>query len=401
MPGLDSYLVSLGIKGQDVVLSMMDKIRKKGGDLSKKKNIISFAAAPGAFPKAPAAAAKKETAKTPADVAAKEKESNDKFKKSVDKFGNAATSVAQGFSRLDPAAMITSGFRAFGQITGVGVIGNLAETVMNIGTNSINMAKSNAAEMYNLTKRNATAGYYGNSISFSRKLTSAEKSQIAEQDSEIRKYTRKRDSARYNERARQTYQMKIDRAENKKSDIQFRLGSKWSNEEMASLRTTMGATYGVIQEPLANALKQFTESSTKYDVNALTRVASGNWRSTGTDRGWMIQQMSDSFGDLPPSIAQRFQASLLERFGAEEIQKATPEQEAAQKSAALWNKTDEAQVAQIFGSIRENTSDLLKLSKNLNDMQASIVSAGAGVATALNFVADAIASMRNKLGVNK
>ena len=37
---LDSYLVSLGVKGQNVVLSTMDKIRKKGEKLSKIKNII-------------------------------------------------------------------------------------------------------------------------------------------------------------------------------------------------------------------------------------------------------------------------------------------------------------------------------------------------------------------------
>lgn len=38
MPQLDNYLVTLGVKGQNVVLSQMDKIRKTGKALSKVKD---------------------------------------------------------------------------------------------------------------------------------------------------------------------------------------------------------------------------------------------------------------------------------------------------------------------------------------------------------------------------
>src|SRR4030043_151 len=43
---LDSYLVKVGVKGQEVVLSEMVKIRKKGDDLSKKKLAVELAGKP-------------------------------------------------------------------------------------------------------------------------------------------------------------------------------------------------------------------------------------------------------------------------------------------------------------------------------------------------------------------
>ena len=44
MPQLDNYLVTLGVKGQNVVLSQMDKIQKKGRNLSKSKTVVDLAA---------------------------------------------------------------------------------------------------------------------------------------------------------------------------------------------------------------------------------------------------------------------------------------------------------------------------------------------------------------------
>ena len=50
MPQLDNYLVTLGMKGQNLVLSQMDKIRKSGKDLSKKKTVVDLVAKTGKRP---------------------------------------------------------------------------------------------------------------------------------------------------------------------------------------------------------------------------------------------------------------------------------------------------------------------------------------------------------------
>ena len=42
MPQLDKYLVTLEAKGQDDILAQMDKIRKSGKDISKKKTIVDL-----------------------------------------------------------------------------------------------------------------------------------------------------------------------------------------------------------------------------------------------------------------------------------------------------------------------------------------------------------------------
>lgn len=407
MPGLDSYLVTLGVKGQDVVLATMNKIRKKGGDLQKKKVVISAASNVGA--------AKKQ--KTPADVAKtegvqtkngdkdkkksdKENETTKKFAKSVDKFSDTSARLSHGVSRLDPTAAINTGLGALAKMSIVGIPFAIAEAAMNMATNTISMAKSNASAQYGIMQRNATAQYYGGNISFDKDLSPADKKQIAEQNDLIKKYSRKRDSSR-NKDNQEMFQNKINRAESRKASIQYKNSSKWSNEEMAALRTSLGASFGRIQQPLASALAEFTQGTSKYDARAVTRVASGNWRSTGTDRGWMVQQIFDSLGDVPPSIAQRFQASLLNQFGKEEIQQAPKEEQRAQRANAMWNKTDERQVSQVFDAVNENINDLFELNNKLNSLQADMVQAGAGVASALNFVANQISSAANKIKAGK
>lgn len=330
----------------------------------------------------------------------KENETTKKFAKSVDKFGDTSARLAHGVARLDPAAAINTGLGALAKISIVGIPFAIAEAAMNMATNTISMAKSNASAQYGLMQRNATAQYYGGNISFDKELSPADKKQISEQNDLIEMYSRKRDLSK-NKANQEMFQSKINKAESQKSSIQYKNSSKWSNEEMAALRTSLGASFGKIQQPLASALAEFTQGTSKYDAGAVTRVASGNWRSTGTDRGWMIQQIFDSLGDVPPTIAQRFQASLLNQFGKEEIQQAPEEEQRAQRANAMWNKTDERQVAQVFDAVNENMKDLFELNNKLNSLQADMVQAGAGVAAALNFVANQISSASAKIKAGK
>src|SRR4030043_631600 len=179
---LDSYLVKVGVKGQEVVLSEMDKIRKKGDDLSKKKLAVELAVKPTekkvktkaaglaekpsekGKPKAIELAGKpkiktkaEELAKPKAEKEKKEKtteektktkktdkdsKSTDKFSKSVDKFGNTTTTLARSASSLDPASVIHSGLSELAKIAVAGIPFALAGAALATATGTIGMAKS-------------------------------------------------------------------------------------------------------------------------------------------------------------------------------------------------------------------------------------------------------------------
>jgi hypothetical protein len=347
---LDSYLVKIGVKGQDVVLSVMDKIQKKGKDLSKKKTTVTLAAKTTAEEKTKTEELAKKTSekesKRKDEDSKKDKKNTNKFGKSVDKFGNAASNVSRSMSDMDPASAIHSGLSELSKIAIAGIPFAIAGAVLATATKTISMAKAYAGAQYGLTQRNAAAKYYGEKVSF-----------------------------------------QTDKG-------------KWSNEEMAMLRTGIGQSYGRIQQPLADAISEFTKTN-KYDPTALTRVASGNWKSTGTDRGWILQQMTDSLGDLPPTIAQKIQAELLKRYGAEEIQETTKEQREAQTMNAAWSNRNEQQINEIFGAIVTNAKELLGLNNKLNELQVKMVSAGTAVATGLNFAANQIEKANNRIRAGK
>lgn len=479
---LDSYLVKIGVKGQEVVLSEMDRIQRKGNDLSKKKLAVDLAlkttekkekpkvqktiekattkseAKPEALTRKTAekkakietselekvATEKKAKTKTeklaepkPAKVkkpaekkektfeeadkrkkktSEKDDKNTNKFGKSVDKFGNSTTNLARSASSFDPASVIKSGLSELSKIAVAGIPFAIAGAALSTATGSIAMAKANVAGQYALARRNAMAGFYGENVSFAEKTVSdTDKTRISELNKSINRYEKQRQTAamqkqivqlvagqvltRENPEAiakEKRYQRLISRAEREKYGIQEKYTSKWSNEEMAMLRTSIGQAYGRIQQPLADAINQFTMDN-KFDPNALARVAAGNWRSTGTDRGWILQQITDSLGDVPPTIAQKLQASLLKQYGAEEIQKATPEQIKTQSINAAWANRNEQQISQVFDAINKSATELLGLNNKLNELQVQMVKAGTGVATALNFVGNQITSMTHKI----
>jgi hypothetical protein len=438
---LDSYLVKIGVKGQEVVLSTMDKIHKKGDDLTKKKLAINLAAKTTVKKPKAAELAKttdkkikskaEELAKPKAEkekkdrttedkakskTADKENKNTTKFGKSVDKFGNTTATLARSASSLDPASVIHSGLSELAKIAIAGIPFAIAGAALATATGTISMAKANVGAQYGLAKRNAMAGYYGENISFAEKTVSeADKSKISDLNKTISKFSKEKQTAsmqketltlvagqvwsKKNPKAAEDeklYQKKINKAQSEKYGIQEKYTSKWSNEEMAMLRTSLGQAYGKIQQPLADAINQFTIDN-KFDPNALARVAAGNWRSTGTDTGWFLQQITDSLGDVPPTIAQKLQASLLKKYGGTEIQKNTEEQKQVQTVNAAWANRNEQQINEVFGAINSSARELLGLNNKLQELQVKMVAAGTGVATALNFVANQIKDMTHKV----
>ena len=334
MPQLDSYLVSLGMKGQNVVLSVMDKIRKKGKDLTKKQTV------PLAVKTVPAKGGKTAPEKMPLEEKpglipgpsfADQEKKNKRFNGAIDRFENGVRNFAGAASSLDPAATVSSITSALGtSLSGISVLGvslgrlpegiaAIANSTLSMANNSAQMAKQATAAFYQLTTRNAAAAHYGK--------------QITEQGPLSR-----------NERA-----MFIDAVSN---------------------------SMGRIQQPLADEINKLIGTK---DTRALARVGAGDWESTGTDKGWMIGQVANSFVGLPPSVKQKLQASLLKNYSAE-IQDMAPGQEGAQRQAATWQNMEEDQTA----ALAERAPQALGLAKKMNDMQLQLYNTGLMFASSID-----------------
>jgi hypothetical protein len=355
MPQLDNYLVTLGMKGQNVVLSMMDKIRKKGGDLTKKKTVtLSAKTAPGVASKkkgGPAASGGDEPTKprkrplTPGPGETNPSptippESNKKFGRAAEKFNGGVRSFVGAASSLDPTATIASVTSALGtSLSGISVLGvslgrlpegiaDIANSTLSMAKNSIDMAKQAAAGYHQLMTRDASASRYGENIT-------------------------------------------------KKSPL--------SRNERAMFIDAISGSMGRIQQPLADEINKLIG---KKDTRALASASAGDWESTGTDKGWMLGQISNSFQGLPPSIKQKMQASLLKN-NAGEIQDMAPGQADAQQSAAAWANMEEDQTARLAAK----ASSALPMARRLNDMQVTLYDTGVSFAATIDKTISKLSSL--------
>ena len=362
MPQLDNYLVTLGMKGQNLVLATMDNIRKKGRDLSKKQ-IVKMSPA---LDKGNAYAAKEKGQKSLPDldydrkglVVSKEKKSSKKdfaagsspadkkeesnaakFNKAANKFGEGVKSFAGAASTLDPTTTISGVTSAIGTaLSGISVLGvslgrlpegiaAIANSTLSMAKNSVDMAKQATAAFYNLTTRNAAASYYGEKVTTKGPM---------------------------------------------------------SRNERAMFIDAISGSMGKIGQPLADEINKLVG---KKDTRALARVGAGDWESTGTDKGWMLGQVSNSFQGLPPSIKQKFQASLLSK-NAGEIQDMAPGQKGVQRNAGELANIEEDQTQRVYnrslGANGETNKNVIGAISKMNSLQVTLYDTGLTFASTMN-----------------
>lgn len=347
MGALDSYLVSIGIKGQDAVLTGMKKIRKEGEALSKAKIAANLAAptAPG-NPAAPTTGAP-----SPAPIAPKPteeektgqksfKDAAKDFKTGVKNFGNAAAS-------LDPTSTIQAFSSAVGtSLSGISVLGvslgrlpegiaALSNTTLTMAKNAVDMAKQSTMAYHQLADRNAATAHYGGNLG----------------------------------------------------------QGQLSNAERAAFAASLSGSVGVIGKPLAAEINKLMGSK---DTGALARAAAGDWESTGTDKGWVLQQISNGMQGLPPSIKQSVNAALL-RQNSGEIQDITGDQYMAQKNAGRLSNMEEGQTASLYKSTLDGSGNtkqtIIDMTNSLNNMQDALMTAGLAFSTAITSTVTTIKEM--------
>lgn len=357
MPQLDNYLVSLGLKGQNVVLSVMDKIQKKGKDLTKKKTTVPLAVktvpdkdkktAPEEKPEPGKRSPGKPSEKpafVPGPSFSDQEKTNKRFGAAVDKFQGGARDIASAASSLDPAATVSSITSAIGtSLSGISVLGvslgrlpegiaAIANSTLSMAKNSTDMAKQATAAFHQLTIRNAAAAYYGEKIT--------EKSPL-------------------------------------------------SRNERAAFIDAVSNSMGRIQRPLADEINKLIGTK---DTRALARVGAGDWESTGTDKGWMLGQISSSFQGLPPSMKQKLQAALLKNYSSE-IQNMAPGQAAVQQSAATFANMEEDQTKRLYDKAAENMDSVTGAIQKMNDLQVTLFSTGLKFTKSIDDAAAALATL--------
>ena len=369
MPALDNYLVTMGIKGQNVVLAQMDKIQKKGKNLSKSKTTVDLAskaagkksvtekpAAEKATPGKPSTEEKNENEKYKRSRKQEnedEKKNTSKFREAVGRFGQGAQTIASSASSIDPVGMISGMTSAIGtSLSGISILGfgigrlpegiaAITNSMLTMAKNSVDMAKQSTAAYHALATRNAAAEHYGGSITQSSSL---------------------------------------------------------SRNERAMFIDAVSGSMGKIQGPLAEQINDLIGSK---DTRALARAAAGDWESTGTDKGWMLGQISSGFQGLPPSIKQRIQASLLKNFSGE-IQDMDSDRAMVQRNNAKWEAQNEDHTQALYklsatgekGAVDPN---LIGISKKLNTMQEGLYTAGLKMAEVVDEVADTIAELPDEM----
>ena len=364
---LEQFFVSVGVKGQNVVIKNLDAITKKGKALSKIKSIIDLgkgalgklASKGGAFSPASIIPQVPQPAQPSSEQKRDDKKQTDstnKFVRGAQNFNKAAQSIASAAAGLDPVAAIQSitsatakiagGWSAFGFSAGATLegVGDLMNAGIAMANSAVQAAKQAASDQYNLSRRNVTTQYYGGG--------------------------------------------------------QVNKGGM-TNPEHAQMTMQIAGAFGRIQKPMAEALNKLVE---KKDTAALGAVAAGNWESTGTDRGFMLQQIINNTQGMLPSVAQKINAELL-KSNADLIQGKTEGgvTTKGQKELAGWTAASEKQTAAMFKATADNIDRLQGLNDKFNAIQVNLLKSGAGLAASVDRMANSIngAVDKIKVGINK
>jgi len=366
---LEKFFVSVGVKGQDVVIKNIDKIKNEAKGLEKLKSVIDFGKsglskllsksfAPSGMIPPIAPKQQEEKPLTPEQKRnnREQTQATNKFVRGAGQFGNAANSIASSAAGLDPVAAIQSitsatakiagGWSAFGFSAGNTIegIGDLMNSGIAMANSAVSAAKQAAAEQYSLSRRNVTTQFYGGG--------------------------------------------------------QVKKGGM-SNPEHAELTMRIAGAFGKIQKPMADEINKLVR---KKDTAALTGAAAGNWESTGTDRGFMLQQIINNTQGMLPSVAQKINAELL-KSNADLIQGKTEGgvRTQGQREFAGWVAANEKQTANMFRATSEHISNLKGLNDKFNKIQVELTKSGAGLAACVDKMANSINGAVDKIrtGINK
>jgi len=358
---LEEFFVSIGVKGQAAVLKNIDKVKKEAKSLSKIKSNIdlgkgniskamsgmkSMASVMGITGQSaePSAAEKKQDKI--------QKDNTNKFSNGINKFNNGAKNILASSKNFDPVALaqtaITGTGKAFGAaaaaIPAVGAylkdippaLAEATNSMVSMGVGALEMAKQAASGQWGLQSRDTTVSHFG--------------------------------GGDVNKEA---------------------VNAGISNNEYANLMMKVASSNGKLNGSLKEMI---TELAKTKDTEQLGNVASGNFASTGTTKGWMMQQIMDSMGNVPPEIRQKMTAALLPQMSGDIMGRGGQD---AQNVNAGYERQAENKTTDLYGkSTGDDTVTSLKaLNKAINEMTGEMFNSGVGMATTISVAAKQIGDL--------
>jgi len=443
-------LVKFGVKDQNVVLSTINKIKKAKADIAKKTDVGFFAKERYGQRYGAAASASKfgigqgaqalksailnlgkdtrSAEQKKIDDYKKEQFENSKLVRGAREAGNQLLAVGRAAASLDPVQFIQGMLTAAGTAaTAIPFLGNVAKgaaeaagIAVGAAGGAVGAAKQNIPAALELEKRNAASNRYGGALFKSKDELANER--IARSEVEA-KYAPKIAEAKAADDLANRYapaiekalepiyeksgvdtsflRQKQDTAAEVKRDLErefitssTKMGGSagWLNTEKAQLIASLASAYGRVQEPLSTAINGLIAQG--KNVEQLTQVASGNWGALGTDKGAILQQISDSFAGALPSVKQRLQAAMLKLNGGDiESEKESPLANRRSAAAAL-EKQGERHIREIADISQKMGATLLQLDENLHRVTTNLISGANKLAAAVNDAANLIGLSR-------
>jgi len=160
-----------------------------------------------------------------------------------------------------------------------------------------------------------------------------------------------------------------------------------------------------IVESIASKYGKFVGSNLEKSVNRLfannpdieqaTAVAGGNFRALGTDKGYFLQQISDSLGNLPPSMSQELQSQLLDTIQPQELNKDLAA--GYRQTRATFDEQDRNTQKTIAGM----TKNSQELNEQLNQLSVNLAKGGSALVGSIETLTKQINYVISKISASQ
>jgi len=175
------------------------------------------------------------------------------------------------------------------------------------------------------------------------------------------------------------------------------IGPQYSLQEQSGIVEQIANRFGKFQgTKLANTVKELFKDMP--DIQQATALAAGDYRSLGTDKGYFLQQISDSLGNLPPSMGQEIQNQLLQQFvtpeGKRELN--TDLAKNQRQTRAILTSQDqerEVEISKMSKNARELNETMNKLNLNLTRSGSSLNGSLENMASTINTIVSKVAGV--------
>jgi len=165
------------------------------------------------------------------------------------------------------------------------------------------------------------------------------------------------------------------------------IGQQYSLQEQSAIIEQVASKFGRFQNTaLAGTIKKLFENAP--DIQQATAIAAGDYKSLGTDKGYFLQQISDSLGNLPPSMGQEIQNQLLQQFVTPEGKKELNTDLARDQRQTRAMLTTQDQNREL--EVSKMSKNALSLNQTLNQLNTDLTRAGAGLNSALDKMAKSV-----------